>query len=135
MVHCWEAADGLSPELVTLFHNSSAFHGHTPELLLAIPEWEVGLPGGTRKSQNDVFALLRCAGQIISLTVEGKVNEPFGPTIGDWSSPSKPGKTKRLDFLKELLGLPELLTDDLRYQLLHRTASAVIEAERLPYGR
>jgi hypothetical protein len=130
MAHCWEAADGLPPELVTLFHNSSAFRSQTPEVLLAIPEWEVALPGGTRKSQNDVFALLRCADQIISLTVEGKVNEPFGPTISDWSSPGTPGKTRRLDFLKELLGLPELLPDDLRYQLLHRTASAVIEAER-----
>lgn len=130
LAHCWEAADGLPPELANLFHRSSQFRGHTPELLLAIPEWEVALPGGTRKSQNDVFALVRCADKIISLTVEGKVNEPFGPTLGDWSSPNTPGKTTRLDFIKKTLGLPEVLPDGLYYQLLHRTASAVIEAER-----
>ena len=101
-----------------------------PELLPAVPEWEVALPGGTRKSQNDVFALVRCAGRTISLTVEGKVNEPFGPTLAEWLSSTSPGKATRLEFLKRTLGLPEVLPNELYYQLLHRTASAVIEAER-----
>ncbi len=92
MAHCWEAADGLPPELASLFQNSAPFRGHTPELLLAIPEWKVALPGGTRKSQNDVFALLRCADQLISLTVEGKVNEPFGPQSGTGPAPARQGK-------------------------------------------
>lgn len=36
----------------------------------------------------------------------------------------------RLDYLKEQLGLFEEINPNVRYQLLHRTASAVIEARR-----
>ncbi len=64
------------------------------------------------------------------MTVEGKVNEPFGPTMAEWLSDLTVGKKTRLAFLQNLLGLPENLPGDLYYQLLHRTASAVIEAER-----
>ena len=130
LAYCWEEADGLPAEIAKLFSGSPDFDGQTPDLLLAIPEYKVPLPGGSRESQNDVFALLRCAGRTVSVTVEGKVNEPFGPTMAEWLSDLTEGKRARLEFLQNLLGLPENLPDDLYYQLLHRTASAVIEAER-----
>lgn len=40
------------------------------------------------------------------------------------------GKRKRLAFICDLLGLTPPLPTNIRYQLLHRTASAVIEARR-----
>lgn len=130
MAHCWEAADGLPREIEQLFTMSADFEHQQPELLLAIPEHKVPLPGGRRESQNDVFALVRCADQTVAMAVEGKVNEPFGPTLAEWLENPSEGKRTRLAYLQDLLGLPGDLPDGLRYQLLHRTASAVIEAHR-----
>ena len=130
LAHCWEATEGLPVEVAKLFSESPEFGGEKPNLLLAVPEHKVPLPGGTRDSQNDLFALVICAGQTVSMTVEGKVDEPFGPTLEKWLSNVTKGKSVRLEFLQKLLGLPESLPGGLHYQLLHRTASAVIEAGR-----
>ncbi len=130
VAYCWEAADELPSEIANLFSASAEFDHQQPELLLAIPEYKVPLPGGSRESQNDVFALIKCADRTVSMTVEGKVNEPFGPTLADWMATPSEGKRTRLEYLQNLLGLPKQLPNDLYYQLLHRTASAVIEARR-----
>ncbi|WP_287236424.1 hypothetical protein [Mesorhizobium sp.] len=101
------------------------------ELLLAVPEYKVPLPGGTTQSQNDVFALVRHADQTCATMIEGKVNEPFDKTVSEWLSIPKDGKLLRLRYICELLGLdPENPPLHLRYQLLHRSASALIEARR-----
>lgn len=130
MAHSWEAAEGLPAEIARLFVSTPAFGNNDPELLLAIPEHKVPLPGGSRESQNDVFALVRAGDRTLSVAVEGKVDEPFGPTIGDWFANPSDGKRERMAFLCETLGLTEPIPDDIHYQLLHRTASAVIEAQR-----
>jgi len=100
------------------------------EMLLALPEHQVFLPGGSRPSQNDIWVLARSAGQLISIAVEGKVSEPFGPTVQEWRAKASPGKSERLNFLCGQLGIQSAVPDSLRYQLLHRAASAVIEATR-----
>jgi hypothetical protein len=102
------------------------------ELLLAIPEHQVSMPPcGGHPSQNDLFALGKASdGQLITITVEGKVSEPFGPTLGEWNAEASHGKTERLTFIQERLGLTDELPTYIRYQLLHRTVSAIIEAER-----
>ena len=64
------------------------------------------------------------------MTVEGKVAEPFGPLVSEWFQNPSEGKKKRLAFLCATLGLEQDKVQPIRYQLLHRTASAVIEAER-----
>jgi hypothetical protein len=64
------------------------------------------------------------------MAVEGKVNEPFDVTLGEWKADASRGKQVRLDHLAEVLGVPGPLPDAVRYQLLHRAASAVLEAER-----
>jgi hypothetical protein len=63
--------------------------------------------------------------------VEGKVKESFGPTLGDWRDKASAGKEKRLSFLVRTLGLGEVPQEGIRYQLLHRAASALITGE--PY--
>jgi len=40
------------------------------------------------------------------------------------------GKRKRLEFIKETLGINSDIPENVRYQLLHRAAAAVIEARR-----
>jgi hypothetical protein len=123
IAHCWEAADGLPPEITALF-------GGDAELLIAIPEHKVSLRDSGRESQTDVFALVKSKNQTIAVAVEGKVNESFGPTIKDWYVDPSPGKQQRLAFLCDLIGVTSPPPDDLHYQLFHRTASAILEAER-----
>jgi hypothetical protein len=74
--------------------------------------------------------LARSTGKLVSITVEGKVSEPFGPTVQEWRTEASSGKSQRLTFLCEQLGIQSAVPDALRYQLLHRAASAVIEAKR-----
>jgi len=85
---------------------------------------------GERSSQNDCWVLARTPNDLVSIAVEGKVSEPFGPTIGEWRKDSSSGKSERLAYLCSQLGLDIGLPESIRYQLLHRTASAVIEAKR-----
>jgi hypothetical protein len=126
LAHCWEAASGLPPEIALLFRPLLG----EPELLLALPEHKVPLPGGSADSQSDVFALVKTNGGLVACTIEGKVDEPFGPTVGEWSIDASSGKRERLGFLCGLLGLKDPPPPHIRYQLLHRTDSAIIEAER-----
>ena len=64
------------------------------------------------------------------MAVDGKVSEPFGPTVQAWSATASPGTEKRLSFLCHQLGLEPPVTAALSYQLLHRAASAIMEAQR-----
>ncbi|MEQ9261142.1 MAG: hypothetical protein RIG84_18805 [Roseovarius sp.] len=123
----WEAAKGLPPEVAEIL-------GPGAELLLAIPEHKVPLPGGERPSQCDVFALARQGGAVVAVAVEAKVDEPFDRTLGGWMGAGSPGKRARLAAICEILGCGTP-PDDLRYQLFHRTAAAVIEARRFGAGR
>jgi hypothetical protein len=100
------------------------------ELLLAIPEHKVPLPGGSTASQNDVWALLSCAQGLISMAVEGKVEESFDVSVREWKRDASRGRKNRLEYLTSLLGLDDRDLDPVRYQFLHRTASAIIEAQR-----
>jgi len=56
--------------------------------------------------------------------------EPFGPTVDEWLAGHSRGKMTRLAFLCDLLGLKLPVPGEIRYQLLHRTASALLEAQR-----
>lgn len=129
MACCWEATDGFPPEVAeALASEDPLLENLTP--LLGIPEFKVPLPGGVRCSQNDLFVLGRCSAGAVPIMVEGKVNESFGPLLGDWLREASPGKRKRLAFLQEKLGLAGAVPESIRYQLLHRTASAVITGEQ-----
>jgi hypothetical protein len=125
LAYSWQEASGFPPEVGSVL--ASQFPA--PELLLALPEHKVPLPGGSRSSQNDIWALARSEGKLISIAVEGKVSEPFGPTVQEWHAEPSRGKSERLAYLLSVLGL-SAAPDTLRYQLLHRTASAIIEAKR-----
>jgi hypothetical protein len=125
LAYSWQEAGGFPSEVDSVL--ASAFP--SAELLLALPEHKVPLPGSSRSSQNDIWILARSEGQLISIAVEGKVSEPFGPTVQEWQAESSPGKAERLAYLLSLLSL-SAVPDTTRYQLLHRTASAIIEAQR-----
>ena len=131
LAYSWEEANGFPDRVKKIFKKSGIALFKNIEMLLAFPEYKVPLPGGARPSQNDIFVLAKGNDQLISITVEGKVSEPFGDTIAEWRRDSSEGKHERLKFL-----LKELELEDneeinaIRYQLLHRTASALIEAKK-----
>lgn len=130
LAHCWEAAAGLPAEVQAVFTSSNEplLADFTP--IIAVPEFQVPLPGGDRPSQNDVFVLGRSKAGPVSVMVEGKVSESFGPTIVEWRKASSPGKEERLSFLLRTVGLAGAPDSASRYQLFHRAASAVLEGER-----
>jgi len=63
--------------------------------------------------------------------LEGKASETFGNTLETWLKGASAGKQQRLQYLCDALGLKEQPPMHIRYQLLHRLASAVIEARRI----
>ena len=130
LAHCWEAARGLPPEVQAVFASSNEplLADFTP--IIAVPEFRVPLPGGDRHSQNDLFLLGRSKAGPVSIMVEGKVSESFGPTIAEWRKDASAGKEERLSFLLRTVGLASALDGASRYQLFHRAASAVLEGER-----
>lgn len=128
LAHSWQDAENFPVEVREALETYAGFSGIN--LLLAIPEHQVPLPGGSRPSQNDLWVLARAGEELVSITVEGKVMEPFGPTIDEWNMGTSSGKDLRLNFLMNELGLQHPVPKTIRYQLLHRTASAVIEAKR-----
>ena len=130
LAYSWEEATGFPESVKKVFGKSGIVLFKNVELLLAFPEYQVPLPGGSRPSQNDIFVLAKGNNQLISITVEGKVSEPFGETVGKWKQNASGGKHVRLNCLLRKLGLEEHIPiDKIPYQLLHRTASAMIEAK------
>lgn len=125
LAHAWESANGVPPEVAALLEP----HVGAIEALVILPEHKTSLPGGTRESQSDVFFLARHAAGTLACAVEGKVDEPFGPTVAQQMADATPGRTERFDYLCGRLGL-EGCPGHIHYQLLHRTVSALIEAER-----
>jgi hypothetical protein len=122
----WTSSKGLPPEIAALL-------GPGSKLLLAIPEHKVALPGGGFDSQCDVFALVGLGQETCALAVEAKVEELFGEPVGDWLAAGSGNRRKRLDGLLDLLGA-ESPDGSLRYQLFHRTAAAILEAQRFRTG-
>jgi uncharacterized protein DUF6946 len=130
LAHCWEASEGFPPEVLKALTQTTEPLLANIEPLLAVPEFKVRLPGGSQASQNDIFVLARSSAGPVCIMVEGKVNEPFGPTLDEWRTDASPGKERRLDFLLRTLGISVPLDGNIRYQLLHRAASAIITAEQ-----
>ncbi|MFP5213677.1 MAG: DUF6946 family protein [Acidobacteriota bacterium] len=137
IANSWEKSSGFPPEIVALFSNSGIASFDGLELLCAFPEYKVDLPPyGRRASQNDLFVIAKAAdGGLVSIMIEGKVNEPFGPRLKEWKEGMSPGKAERLRFLQGRLGFSTDVPNHIRYQLIHRAASALIEAERFNAGR
>jgi hypothetical protein len=127
---CWEDAAGFPPEVVELMATLPVRYGRV-EFVAGFPEHKTSLPGGRRSSQSDILVLARGDDGLIAIAVEGKVDEGFDRPVTVWlgSDPSS-GRKVRLRFLCEKLGLAEESVADLPYQLLHRTAAALIEADR-----
>ena len=124
----WIGAGGFPPHVAEVLESSSTYAGC--RLVEAFFEREVELGTKGRPSQTDLLALVELGDGYGVIAVEGKARESFGPLVSAWND--GPGKQARLDDLCEQLGLDASRVGDLRYQLFHRTVSALLEARR--YG-
>ena len=134
----WELASrresGIPEPIEKLFRASG--YGD-PVLVLAVAEHKVDLPPNRKAaSQSDVWAVVNTSLGMLSLTVEAKAKEAFGDAIlqkwreGNGSEASKRNRIERWNYVCSHLPKADSF-DQVRYQMLHRCASAVIEAKRL----
>ncbi len=132
LAYCWQTAQDFPASVRRVLANPDAGGFAELTMLMALPEWRVPLPPTTRRpSQVDLFAIARAGADLVTIAVEGKVAETFGRKVSEWQADSRSdGKAERLRYLCGELGLPEGTVGELRYQLLHRTAVALIEARR-----
>ena len=130
LAQSWEAAQGFPPEVAAVLASTADPVLQDLSMLVAIPEYQVALPGGDRASQTDLLVLARGREGLVAVAVEGKVDETFGPTVEQKRAENSKGVNTRLQFLAESLGLTEPIPGHVRYQLLHRTVSALLIAEQ-----
>jgi len=147
----WKAISDLLPEplnSVLLRSRNPIFTGIKPDCVIA--EHAVFLDTLKTPSKTDIMAF--CSNEArerIVLAVEAKCAEPFAERISRWiTTPDAPRrlaqrrlfteetpivsrKVDRLRFLNSVLGTDISPESHLRYQLLHRTASAILEARNL----
>ena len=131
---CWESARestrGIPREVCDAIDSIVELRG--AELVVGFPEHKVSFQGGGHPSQNDLWALLSVGPELVSLAVEAKAGEKLDRLVRDWlpKDGERSRKPERLAELQRLLALSDANVSVVRYQLLHRTPSALKEAER-----
>jgi hypothetical protein len=123
----WFQSNGIPERVSSLLQSMPGLEDLC--LVDAFLERDVDLGDGHRPSQTDLMAICSDRRGLFVVAVEGKVDEPFGDYVRKWRDGS-PAKEARLQNLCTLLGLDMQVVDSLRYQLLHRSASAILEARR-----
>ena len=127
LAHSWIRAEGIPSPVRSVLDTCPDYVGAA--LVEGLFERDVDLRTPGRRSQTDLLAFVKLHHGDAAIAVEGKVDEPFGDRVSAWNDYS-PGKERRLAALCESLGLRVADVGDIRYQLLHRTASAIYEAQR-----
>ena len=128
LVLAWsKAPDGIPASVRSVLKTVDEFA--STELVDGFFEKEVYLRTPGRNSQTDLMVIAALDNQLGVIAVEGKVDEPFGDLVSHWNDDT-PAKKARLFGLCSTLALEPNDVGSLRYQLLHRTASAVYEAQR-----
>ena len=128
LAHSWVNAGDIPVPVRSVLDTCSDYAGVT--LVEGLFERDVDLRTPGRRSQTDLLAFVHSVHGNAVIAVEGKVDEPFGDLVSTWNDGS-PGKERRLKALCRSLGLGVAdIGGGIRYQLLHRTASAIYEAQR-----
>ncbi len=123
----WFSSTELPHSVRSLFDTNPTFK--SAELIDAFLEREVDLGTAGRHSQTDLLAIVAVEDRLAVVAVEGKAGEPFGEYVREWLDESE-GKDARLAALCSTLGMSADEARPVRYQLLHRAASAVYETRR-----
>ena len=127
LAHSWVHAGDIPASVRSVLDTCPDYSG--AHLVEGLFERDVDLRTRGRRSQTDLLAFVKLAHGYAVIGVEGKVNEPFGELVSVWNDHT-PGKQRRLEALCASLGFRVADVGDIRYQLLHRTVSAIYEAQR-----
>lgn len=137
LVKLWASSDELPQSVRELFPKDEI------NALFCFPEYSVPMPANGGASKNDLYVLARINSSLMVIMVEGKAGEFFGQLVSAWYFEKQKNKDKgknaanRLGGILTELGLsgydkpPYPKIGNLRYQLFHRTASALLEAKRI----
>jgi hypothetical protein len=129
LVDQWWAANALPASIIGLLNQADEWRG--AELVDAFVERQTDLKDGRPShSQSDLLAIVALADCLGIVAIEAKVDEGFDKTVGEWLVSGGAGKAVRLAKLCDLFGRKPADVAGLRYQLFHRTASAILEARR-----
>jgi hypothetical protein len=124
----WISADDFPQAVRQVMDAYPLFWG--ARLIEAFFERKVELETPGRPSQNDILVYAKLSSGFLAIAVEGKVREPFDKYI--FEKEMTPGVETRILGLCNRLEISPDKVQRIRYQLLHRAVSAVLEAER--YG-
>lgn len=127
----WFTANALPPSVVSALSSDPLFSSAV--LIDAFLMRSVDLGDGERPGPTDLMAIVRLTDRLGVIAVEAKFDEPFGPTVDDWLAKGNGElivRRQRLENLCATVGVDPTRVGTIRYQLLHRSASAVIEARR-----
>lgn len=140
LAHCWHQFKGLPKPIGNALNNSGHPLLRRLSVDLCLVEKPVFLDSKTGPSMTDLMGYGRNEkGDAVILAVEGKADEPFASRVSAWvrgeqNNPSmqakpRPTRMRRLKFLSRHLSFAISPDSPLRYQLVHRTVSAVLEAQ------
>ena len=134
LVDQWWTANAIPPTIRELLDQAPEWRG--AELIDAFAERCTDLGDGRAShSQSDLLAIVGLSDGLGVVGIEAKVDEGFDRTVAEWRARPSHGKAARLAKLCALFGFDPDVVGSLRYQLFHRTASAVLEAKRYRAGR
>jgi hypothetical protein len=126
LAYAWQGP-GFPPAVDQVLKDHSVFR--SAQLIDAFLERQTDLGTPGRPSQTDLLAIVGLNDGLSIIAVEGKAGESFGKYVHQWRTGGA-NKEKRLEGLCALRGLSCQAAMPLRYQLLHRAASALLEAQR-----
>lgn len=122
----WIGARGIPANVARVLTQAPEWQG--AELAAGFFEHPTALDTQIAPSQTDLMAVCGLSTGLGILAVEGKAGESFGPLVSEWKT--SPGRDKRYAWACTLFGLDGAACSNLRWQLFHRSASAVLEAKR-----
>jgi len=122
----WHGLTGFPAEVSGLLNTLNATRDAT--LVLAIPEHQVPLAGGARASQTDLWLLATTSRGLLSVVVEAIGNQGFDPAVR--VEKEETGPPELWAALCRFLEIEQSPDAPVRSRLLHRTATALLEARR-----
>jgi hypothetical protein len=127
----WFAENDFPSRVRKLLDESQAFRD--AQLLDGFFERQTELGDRERPSQTDLLVIAKTGKGLAVIGVEGKAEESFGELVSEWlaKDANRAARDARLEMLCRMLGFAAA-DGNLRYQLFHRAAACLIEAER--YG-
>jgi len=124
--HSWALGNGIPKPVRRITNQGPEWSKAT--LVNAFFERDVQLTTPGRPSQTDLIVIADLGSELGVIAVEGKVEEPFGELVSEWRNSE--GKSRRFKGLCNTFELDSESVESFRYQLFHRTASAIYEAQR-----